>query len=122
MSDANSLPRNSGYLDALSQAIHKKLQRALANSSQRRNLLQELFADVALEVALSMVLAILLLELCDFLRSYNLLLLTQVDIFYVGKGFQTKNTIDVRPYVSRVLCTCIEPESSLANQLECLAS
>ncbi|AES88854.1 hypothetical protein MtrunA17_Chr4g0031101 [Medicago truncatula] len=50
MSDANSLPRNSGYLDALSQAIHKKLQRALANSSQRRNLLQELFADVALEV------------------------------------------------------------------------
>lgn len=50
MSEAHSPPRTSAYLDALSQAIHKKLQRALANSSQRRNLLQELFADVALEV------------------------------------------------------------------------
>ncbi|CAJ2678812.1 unnamed protein product [Trifolium pratense] len=50
MSGPNSPPRTSGYLDALSQAIHKKLQRALANSSQRRNLLQELFADIALEV------------------------------------------------------------------------
>ncbi|XP_061373219.1 uncharacterized protein LOC133315583 [Gastrolobium bilobum] len=50
MSEANSTPRSSAYLVALSQAIHKKLQRALANSSQRRNLLQELFADIALEV------------------------------------------------------------------------
>ncbi|XP_004505881.1 uncharacterized protein [Cicer arietinum] len=50
MSDTQSAPRTSGYLDALSQAIHKKLQRALANTSQRRNLLQELFADIALEV------------------------------------------------------------------------
>ncbi|CAI8616550.1 unnamed protein product [Vicia faba] len=50
MSETNSPPRTSGYLDALSQAIHKKLQRALASSSQRRNLLQELFADIALEV------------------------------------------------------------------------
>ncbi|RDX93455.1 hypothetical protein CR513_24283 [Mucuna pruriens] len=50
MSEPDSAPRTSAYLDALSQAIHKKLQRALANSSQRRNLLQELFADVALEV------------------------------------------------------------------------
>ncbi|RYR23146.1 hypothetical protein Ahy_B03g068406 isoform B [Arachis hypogaea] len=51
MSEAHSTQnRSSAYLDALSQAIHKKLQRALANSSQRRNLLQELFADVALEV------------------------------------------------------------------------
>ncbi|KAK7312489.1 hypothetical protein VNO77_36384 [Canavalia gladiata] len=50
MSEAHSTPRTSAYLDALSQAIHKKLQRALANSSQTRNLLQELFADIALEV------------------------------------------------------------------------
>lgn len=50
MSEAQSTPRSSAYLDALSQAIHKKLQRALTNSSQRRNLLQELFADIALEV------------------------------------------------------------------------
>lgn len=50
MSEPNSSTRTSAYLDALSQAIHKKLQRALANSSQRRNLLQELFADIALEV------------------------------------------------------------------------
>ncbi|XP_047174538.1 uncharacterized protein LOC124842159 [Vigna umbellata] len=50
MSEPNSAPRTSAYLDALSQAIHKKLQKALANSSQRRNLLQELFADIALEV------------------------------------------------------------------------
>ncbi|KAH1220379.1 hypothetical protein GmHk_12G034044 [Glycine max] len=50
MSEPHSSPRTSAYLDALSQAIHKKLQRALANSSQRRNLLQELFADIALEV------------------------------------------------------------------------
>ncbi|KAF7805483.1 plant/mmn10-180 protein [Senna tora] len=47
---ALSTPRSSAYLDALSQAIHKKLQRAIASSSQRRNLLQELFADIALEV------------------------------------------------------------------------
>ncbi|XLR33585.1 hypothetical protein S83_061485 [Arachis hypogaea] len=40
----------SSCLSALSQAIHKKLHRAVANPSQRRNLLQELFADVALEV------------------------------------------------------------------------
>ncbi|KAJ1381812.1 hypothetical protein SESBI_44820 [Sesbania bispinosa] len=50
MSEAHPPSRSSAYLDALSQAIHKKLQRALANSSQRRNLLQELFADIALEV------------------------------------------------------------------------
>ncbi|KAI4334505.1 hypothetical protein L6164_019188 [Bauhinia variegata] len=50
--------QSSANLDAFSQAIEKKLQRncvinlllALANSSQRRNLLQELFADIALEV------------------------------------------------------------------------
>lgn len=43
-------PRTSAYLFALSQEIQKKLQRAVAFPSQRRNLLQELFADVALEV------------------------------------------------------------------------
>ncbi|XP_057484363.1 uncharacterized protein LOC130770784 [Actinidia eriantha] len=43
-------PRTSAYLSALTQEIHKKLQRARASPSQRRNLLQELFADVALEV------------------------------------------------------------------------
>ncbi|CAL0329130.1 unnamed protein product [Lupinus luteus] len=51
MSEVQSVaPRSSAYLDALSQEIHKKLQRVLANSSQRRKLLQELFADIALEV------------------------------------------------------------------------
>ncbi|KAJ4834464.1 hypothetical protein Tsubulata_007920 [Turnera subulata] len=43
-------PRSSAYLDALTLEIEKKLQRALASASQRRNLLQELFADIALEV------------------------------------------------------------------------
>ncbi|KAL7127411.1 hypothetical protein ABFS83_14G250900 [Erythranthe nasuta] len=45
-----STPRSSGYLTALTLEIEKKLQRALASVSQRRNLLQELFADIALEV------------------------------------------------------------------------
>ncbi|PIN24359.1 hypothetical protein CDL12_02892 [Handroanthus impetiginosus] len=42
--------RGSAYLTALAVEIEKKLQRALASVSQRRNLLQELFADIALEV------------------------------------------------------------------------
>ncbi|XVF05543.1 hypothetical protein REPUB_Repub05bG0181100 [Reevesia pubescens] len=42
--------QQEAYLNALSQEIEKKLQRALQSSSQRRNLLQELFADIALEV------------------------------------------------------------------------
>ncbi|KAG8387816.1 hypothetical protein BUALT_Bualt02G0060500 [Buddleja alternifolia] len=42
--------RGSAYLTALTLEIEKKLQRALASASQRRNLLQELFADIALEV------------------------------------------------------------------------
>ncbi|XP_028095741.1 uncharacterized protein LOC114295644 isoform X1 [Camellia sinensis] len=46
--------RTSAYLFALTQEIEKKLQRvriyALASPSQRRNLLQGLFADIALEV------------------------------------------------------------------------
>ncbi|XP_068337461.1 uncharacterized protein [Pyrus communis] len=50
MSQASSLLRSSAYLDALTQEIEKKLQRALASPSQRRNLLQELFADIALEI------------------------------------------------------------------------
>ncbi|KAJ4970849.1 hypothetical protein NE237_003948 [Protea cynaroides] len=41
---------SSGYLDALTQEMEKKLQRALASQSQTLNLLQELFADLALEV------------------------------------------------------------------------
>ncbi|KAJ6303161.1 hypothetical protein OIU77_017110 [Salix suchowensis] len=41
---------SSSYLKALTVEIEKKLQRALATVSQRRNLLQELFADIALEV------------------------------------------------------------------------
>ncbi|KAK9279366.1 hypothetical protein L1049_013045 [Liquidambar formosana] len=45
-----STPRSSAYLSALTQEIEKKLQRALSSPSQRRNLLQELFADIALEV------------------------------------------------------------------------
>ncbi|KAM1277007.1 hypothetical protein ACFX13_030159 [Malus domestica] len=50
MAQASSSPRSSAYLDALTQEIEKKLQRALASPSQRRNLLQELFADIALEI------------------------------------------------------------------------
>ncbi|KAM7522222.1 hypothetical protein LguiA_012124 [Lonicera macranthoides] len=42
--------RSSAYLTALTQEIERKLQRAIASPSQRRNLLQELFADIALEV------------------------------------------------------------------------
>ncbi|BFG34191.1 hypothetical protein CerSpe_204650 [Prunus speciosa] len=45
-----STPRSSAYLDAVTQEIEKKLQRALASPTQRRNLLQELFADIALEI------------------------------------------------------------------------
>ncbi|XP_073022549.1 uncharacterized protein [Primulina eburnea] len=45
-----STTRVTAYLTALTLEIEKKLQRALASASQRRNLLQELFADVALEV------------------------------------------------------------------------
>ncbi|XP_043698634.1 uncharacterized protein LOC122649514 isoform X2 [Telopea speciosissima] len=45
-----STTTSSGYLLALTQAIEKKLQRALASQSQRLNLLQELFAVIALEV------------------------------------------------------------------------
>lgn len=41
---------SSAYLTALTPEIEKKLQRALASQSQRLNLLQELFADIALEV------------------------------------------------------------------------
>ncbi|CAK7331606.1 unnamed protein product [Dovyalis caffra] len=41
---------SAAYLKALTLEIEKKLQRALASASQRRNLLQELFADIALEV------------------------------------------------------------------------
>ncbi|KAK6935900.1 hypothetical protein RJ641_032930, partial [Dillenia turbinata] len=49
-SQPSSTSRSSAYLDALTQEIEKKLQRALASQPQRRNLLQELFADIALEV------------------------------------------------------------------------
>ncbi|XP_011042677.1 PREDICTED: uncharacterized protein LOC105138324 isoform X2 [Populus euphratica] len=41
---------STAYLNALTLEIEKKLQRALASPTQRRNLLQELFADNALEV------------------------------------------------------------------------
>ncbi|KAK9940435.1 hypothetical protein M0R45_017097 [Rubus argutus] len=50
MPEASFTPRSSAYLDALTQEIEKKLQRALASPSLRRNLLQELFADIALEI------------------------------------------------------------------------
>ncbi|XP_039012681.1 uncharacterized protein LOC120141984 [Hibiscus syriacus] len=48
--EASSRSQSSAYLNALSLEIEKKLLRALASPSQRRNLLQELFADIALEV------------------------------------------------------------------------
>ncbi|KAI3995317.1 hypothetical protein MKX01_032119 [Papaver californicum] len=38
------------YLSALTQQIQKKLQRAIVSQDQTLNLLQELFADIALEV------------------------------------------------------------------------
>ncbi|XP_050370193.1 uncharacterized protein LOC126788266 [Argentina anserina] len=50
MTHASFTPRSSAYLDALTQEIEKKLQRALASPSLRRNLLQELFTDIALEI------------------------------------------------------------------------
>ncbi|PHT68703.1 hypothetical protein T459_28190 [Capsicum annuum] len=50
MASTVSTARSSAYLTALTQEIEKKLQRALTSPSQRRNLLQELFADIALEV------------------------------------------------------------------------
>ncbi|PRQ33970.1 hypothetical protein RchiOBHm_Chr5g0063631 [Rosa chinensis] len=50
MPQASFTPRSSAYLDALTQEIEKKLQRALASPSLRRNLLQELFTDIALEI------------------------------------------------------------------------
>ncbi|RVW57033.1 hypothetical protein CK203_007336 [Vitis vinifera] len=45
-----STAQSSAYLTALTQEIEKKLLRALASQSQRRNLLEQLFADIALEV------------------------------------------------------------------------
>lgn len=47
---SSTTPQGSAYLDALALQIQKKLQRALASASQRPDLLQELFADIALEV------------------------------------------------------------------------
>ncbi|EPS60580.1 hypothetical protein M569_14222, partial [Genlisea aurea] len=45
-----STARGSAFLSAVALEIDKKLQRALSSVPQRGNLLQELFADVALEV------------------------------------------------------------------------
>ncbi|KAI3694595.1 hypothetical protein L1987_77562 [Smallanthus sonchifolius] len=42
--------KSSAYISALTQAIDKKLQKALDSPTQRRDLLQDLFADIALEV------------------------------------------------------------------------
>ncbi|XP_010535549.1 PREDICTED: uncharacterized protein LOC104810819 isoform X2 [Tarenaya hassleriana] len=50
MEKAPSTSRSYAYMEALSQEIKKKLARALASSTQRRKLLQDLFADIALEV------------------------------------------------------------------------
>ncbi|GJR37935.1 hypothetical protein Tco_1213619 [Tanacetum coccineum] len=43
-------PKSSAYFSALTQEIDKKLQKAIASPNQRRDLLQALFADVALQV------------------------------------------------------------------------
>ncbi|KVH94609.1 hypothetical protein Ccrd_003321 [Cynara cardunculus var. scolymus] len=43
-------PKSSAYFSALTQEIDKKLRRAIASPTQRRDLLQALFADIALEV------------------------------------------------------------------------
>ncbi|KAG9445142.1 hypothetical protein H6P81_016482 [Aristolochia fimbriata] len=45
-----STSSSSAYLSALTLEIEKKLQKALNAPSQRLNLLQELFADIALEI------------------------------------------------------------------------
>ncbi|XP_068634959.1 uncharacterized protein [Aristolochia californica] len=45
-----SMSSSSAYLSALSLEIQKKLQKALNSPSQRLDLLQELFADIALEI------------------------------------------------------------------------
>jgi hypothetical protein len=44
------MDKDSASLIALTQQIQRKLLRAVELPSQRRNLLQELFADIALEV------------------------------------------------------------------------
>ncbi|XP_013715847.2 uncharacterized protein LOC106419577 [Brassica napus] len=49
-SSSSSSPRRSAYLEALTQEIKKKLTRAVVSPAQTRNLLQDLFADIALEV------------------------------------------------------------------------
>lgn len=43
-------PKSSAYFSALTQEIDKKLQKAIGSPNARRDLLQALFADVALEV------------------------------------------------------------------------
>ncbi|PWA38417.1 hypothetical protein CTI12_AA581520 [Artemisia annua] len=43
-------PKSSAYFSALTQEIDKKLHKAIGSPNQRRDLLQALFADVALEV------------------------------------------------------------------------
>ncbi|KAK1311590.1 hypothetical protein QJS10_CPA07g00239 [Acorus calamus] len=45
-----SASQRTAYLSALTQEIEKKLQRALGSHSQRSVLLQQLFADIALEI------------------------------------------------------------------------
>nr|XP_043636552.1 uncharacterized protein LOC122607604 [Erigeron canadensis]XP_043636553.1 uncharacterized protein LOC122607604 [Erigeron canadensis] len=42
--------KSSAYFSALTQEIDKKLHKAIASPNQRRDLLQALFADIALEV------------------------------------------------------------------------
>ncbi|CAL9244312.1 unnamed protein product [Arabidopsis halleri] len=49
-SPSSSSSRRSAYLEALTQEIKKKLTRAVVSPAQTRNLLQDLFADIALEV------------------------------------------------------------------------
>ncbi|BAB08364.1 unnamed protein product [Arabidopsis thaliana] len=49
-SPSSSFSRRSAYLEALTQEIKKKLTRAVVSPAQTRNLLQDLFADIALEV------------------------------------------------------------------------
>ncbi|KAK1398555.1 K-stimulated pyrophosphate-energized sodium pump protein [Heracleum sosnowskyi] len=50
MSPHTLTPRSSAYLTALTQEIEKKLQRGIASPTLSRNLLQQLFQDIALEV------------------------------------------------------------------------
>ncbi|KAJ0731382.1 hypothetical protein HanOQP8_Chr07g0251321 [Helianthus annuus] len=50
MPSFTTTPRSSAYFSALTQETDKKLQKVIALPNQRRDFLQALFPDIALEV------------------------------------------------------------------------